>query len=148
MLFSCVLCLSLVMRVVFKSTSSMYCLVYCSSVLLKPCCVLCQVLEQFLKPGEEMEYAAPDLLEKTRYALWRAAEIRKALREGRQPAPPPDAGTGMPGGDAFAAGAAGGDMFSGPAYDQSMPGEEQQGAAPGGCSSCKQCWPVRCARLA
>jgi vacuolar protein sorting-associated protein VTA1 len=88
------------------------------------CCVLRQVLEQFLKPGEEMEYAAPDLLEKTRYALWRAAEIRKALREGRQPAPPPDAGTGMPGG------AAGGDMFAGPAYEQSMPGE-QQGVPPG-----------------
>jgi hypothetical protein len=93
--------------------------------------VLLQVLEQFLKPGEEMEYAAPDLLEKTRYALWRAAEIRKALREGRQPAPPPDAGSSMPEGAA-----GGGDMFAGPAYEQSMPGEQQQaGMPPGQCSS-------------
>ncbi|WIA08906.1 hypothetical protein OEZ85_008325 [Tetradesmus obliquus] len=83
--------------------------------------IFLQVLEQFLKPGEEMEYDAPDLLEKTRYALWRAAEIRKALREGRQPAPPPDAGTAVPGG---AAGGSG-DMFSGPAYEQSTPGEQQ-----------------------
>ncbi|WIA28963.1 hypothetical protein OEZ86_011498 [Tetradesmus obliquus] len=82
--------------------------------------IFLQVLEQFLKPGEEMEYDAPDLLEKTRYALWRAAEIRKALREGRQPAPPPDAGTAVPGGAG-----AGGDMFSGPAYEQSTPGEQQ-----------------------
>uniref|UniRef100_A0A383WE14 Vta1/callose synthase N-terminal domain-containing protein n=1 Tax=Tetradesmus obliquus TaxID=3088 RepID=A0A383WE14_TETOB len=88
--------------------------------------IFLQVLEQFLKPGEEMEYDAPDLLEKTRYALWRAAEIRKALREGRQPAPPPDAGTAVPGG---AAGGSG-DMFSGPAYEQSTPGE-QQGPPPG-----------------
>eukprot|EP00775_Hariotina_reticulata_P010309 gene10309-10468_t len=52
--------------------------------------IFLQVLEQFLEPGEQMEDMAPDLLEKIRYALWRAAEIRKALREGRQPAPPPD----------------------------------------------------------
>ncbi|EFJ44337.1 hypothetical protein VOLCADRAFT_118821 [Volvox carteri f. nagariensis] len=32
-----------------------------------------------------------DLLEKQRYCAWRAAEIRKALREGRQPTPPPSA---------------------------------------------------------
>lgn len=30
-----------------------------------------------------------DLFEKQRYAVWRAAEIRKALREGREPLPPP-----------------------------------------------------------
>lgn len=32
-----------------------------------------------------------DLFEKQRYAAWRAAEIRKAEREGRQPTPPPEA---------------------------------------------------------
>ncbi|KAF6254768.1 Vta1 like-domain-containing protein [Scenedesmus sp. NREL 46B-D3] len=90
--------------------------------------IFLQVLEQFLKPGEELEYAAPDLLLKTRYALWRAAEIRKALREGRQPAPPPEAGSDMA--DGSAPGVAGADMFSGPSYEQSMPGK-QQGMPPG-----------------
>jgi vacuolar protein sorting-associated protein VTA1 len=56
--------------------------------------IFMQVLEQFLDKGEEMEVAAPDILEKIRYALWRAAEIRRATREGRLPAPPPDAGNG------------------------------------------------------
>lgn len=80
------------------------------------------MLEQFLDKGEELEVAAPDLLEKTRYALWRAAEIRKALREGRAPAPPPDLGAGgMPGGAD--------DPFAGPAY-------EAGSSAPGGRPPC------------
>jgi len=92
-----------------------------------------QVLEQFLDKGEEMEYAEPEAFEKARYALWRAAELRKAIREGRPPAPPPEpadvaaavAGAaaegayGSSGGGADGGGSGGGgaDLFAGPAYD-------------------------------
>ncbi|KXZ46837.1 hypothetical protein GPECTOR_40g571 [Gonium pectorale] len=48
-----------------------------------------------------------ELVEKQRYCLWRAAEIRKALREGRQPLPPPAAGANG-GGGGSAASASGG----------------------------------------
>ncbi len=41
-----------------------------------------QILNQF-------EPVEGDMFEKQRYCAWRAAEIRKALREGRQPTPPP-----------------------------------------------------------
>lgn len=43
--------------------------------------VCLQILNQF---GE----VQPDLLEKQRYAAWRAADINKAIKEGRTPAPP------------------------------------------------------------
>ncbi|CAG9465387.1 unnamed protein product [Pedinophyceae sp. YPF-701] len=46
--------------------------------------IFLQMLEVFDKDG-----ALPDAIGKrAKYALWRAAEIRKALREGRQPAAP------------------------------------------------------------
>eukprot|EP00879_Flechtneria_rotunda_P007323 GHRR01007682.1.p1 GENE.GHRR01007682.1~~GHRR01007682.1.p1 ORF type:complete len:432 (+),score=152.84 GHRR01007682.1:237-1532(+) len=91
--------------------------------------IFLQVLEQFYDKSEEMLEMAPDLVEKIRYALWRAAEIRKALREGRQPAPPPDTtATGAndteptrPGGAAADALRDSGDMFAGPSYEQSQP---------------------------
>lgn len=89
-------------------------------------------MEQFLDKGEEMEYAEPEAFEKARYALWRAAELRKAIREGRPPAPPPEpadvaaavAGAaaegayGSSGGGADGgSGGGGADLFAGPAYD-------------------------------
>jgi hypothetical protein len=52
-----------------------------------------QIINQF----GELEQ---DLAEKQRYALWRAAEINKALRAGRAPPLPPDAGAAPAGGDA------------------------------------------------
>mgnify|MGYP001807217039 CR=1 FL=1 len=51
-----------------------------------------QILNQFEGEGG----VDSELFEKQRYCAWRAAEIRKALREGRQPTPPP-AGTPAPG---------------------------------------------------
>ncbi|GLI59519.1 hypothetical protein VaNZ11_001413 [Volvox africanus] len=47
--------------------------------------VFIEILNQF-EGGVDSE-----LLEKQRYCAWRAAEIRKAVREGRQPMPPPSA---------------------------------------------------------
>lgn len=47
-----------------------------------------QILNQFKDEGLE-----PDLVDMQRYAAWKAADIRKALREGRSPTP------GAPGGD-------------------------------------------------
>eukprot|EP00878_Enallax_costatus_P002726 GHUV01002915.1.p1 GENE.GHUV01002915.1~~GHUV01002915.1.p1 ORF type:complete len:286 (+),score=107.16 GHUV01002915.1:222-1079(+) len=100
--------------------------------------IFLQVLDQFLDPGDDPEVVCPDLLEKTRYALWRAAEIRKALRDGRTPAPPPDIAAGAAAGAAQAA-AAGGDPFAGPAYEpsthddyQQQPSPQQQQPPPGG----------------
>lgn len=79
-----------------------------------------QVLEQFLGKGQELEYEEPEAVEKARYALWRAAELRKALREGRPPAPPPEpadaAAAAAAGGYGSSGGGAGDDMFAGPAY--------------------------------
>ena len=51
-----------------------------------------QILNQFKNEGLEA-----DLVDMQRYAAWKAADIRKALREGRTPTP------GAPGGDAPAA---------------------------------------------
>ena len=51
-----------------------------------------QILNQFKDQGLET-----DLVDMQRYAAWKAADIRKALREGRTPTP------GAPGGDAPAA---------------------------------------------
>jgi hypothetical protein len=59
-----------------------------------------QIINQF----GELE---PDLVEKQRYALWRAAEINKALRAGRTPPLPPDAGAAPAGTNAD-------DLFAGP----------------------------------
>lgn len=42
-----------------------------------------QILNQF---GEQ----PADMVERQKYASWRAAEINKAIREGRAPAPPPE----------------------------------------------------------
>jgi vacuolar protein sorting-associated protein VTA1 len=79
------------------------------------------VLEQFLDKGKELEYEEPEAAEKARYALWRAAELRKALREGRPPLPPPepaDMGAAMAGAAAGSSGGgAEGDMFAGPSYE-------------------------------
>lgn len=47
-----------------------------------------QILNQFKDEGLEA-----DLVDMQRYAAWKAADIRKALREGRSPTP------GAPGGD-------------------------------------------------
>ncbi|KAL3144902.1 hypothetical protein ABBQ32_003413 [Trebouxia sp. C0010 RCD-2024] len=47
-----------------------------------------EILNQFKDEGLE-----PDLVDMQRYAAWKAADIRKALREGRSPTP------GAPGGD-------------------------------------------------
>ena len=61
--------------------------------------IVVQILNQF--KGEGLEN---DLLEMQRYAAWKAADIRKALREGRTPAPgapgddPPMASTLTPSG--------------------------------------------------
>lgn len=103
--------------------------------------LLLKVLEQF--HGNEMEETAPDIVEKTRYALWRAAEIRKALREGRQPAPPPDAG--MPAAAGTGSSAAAGDLFAGPAYERSMPDQAEQpppGALKGSMQQTGQQLPI------
>ncbi|PNW84454.1 hypothetical protein CHLRE_03g145227v5 [Chlamydomonas reinhardtii] len=54
--------------------------------------VFIEILNQFEGEGG----VDSELFEKQRYCAWRAAEIRKALREGRQPTPPP-AGTPAPG---------------------------------------------------
>lgn len=51
-----------------------------------------QILNQFKDEGLET-----DLVDMQRYAAWKAADIRKALREGRTPTP------GAPGGDVLAA---------------------------------------------
>ena len=51
-----------------------------------------QILNQFKDEGLEA-----DLVDMQRYAAWKAADIRKALREGRTPTP------GAPGGDVPAA---------------------------------------------
>ena len=51
-----------------------------------------QILNQFKDEGLET-----DLVDMQRYAAWKAADIRKALREGRPPTP------GAPGGDVPAA---------------------------------------------
>jgi hypothetical protein len=83
------------------------------------------VLEQFLDKGEELELVEPEAVEKARYALWRAAELRKAIREGRPPAPPPEpadvaaavAGAAADGAYGSSGGGAGGDMFAGPAFE-------------------------------
>jgi hypothetical protein len=86
-------------------------------------CCGAQVLEQFLGHGEELELAEPEAVEKARYALWRAAELRKAIREGRPPAPPPEpadvaaAVAGAVSEYGSSGGGAGGDMFAGPAYE-------------------------------
>jgi vacuolar protein sorting-associated protein VTA1 len=40
-----------------------------------------------------------ELFDKQRYCAWRAAEIRKALREGRTPSPPPSAQAAAGGAD-------------------------------------------------
>lgn len=64
------------------------------------------VLNQFGDPD-------PDIIEKQRYAMWRAGEIRKAVREGRPPVPPPDASGGADG-HAPGGGRAGDDLFAGP----------------------------------
>jgi vacuolar protein sorting-associated protein VTA1 len=83
-----------------------------------------QVLEQFLGKGEEMDVAYPDVVEKARYALWRAAELRKAQREGRPPAPPPEPAEAAAAVAAAAGSSGGGDggLFAGPAYDASAAG--------------------------
>ena len=54
--------------------------------------LLVQILNQFKSEGLET-----DLVDMQRYAAWKAADIRKALREGRTPTP------GAPGDDAPAA---------------------------------------------
>lgn len=87
------------------------------------------MLEQFLGKGEELELVEPEAVEKARYALWRAAELRKAIREGRAPVPPPEpadmaaavasAAAAADGGayGSSGGGAGGGDMFAGPSYE-------------------------------
>lgn len=91
--------------------------------------IFLQVLEQFLGKGEELELVEPEAVEKARYALWRAAELRKAVREGRAPVPPPEpadmaaavaGAAAAEGGGAYGSsggGAGGGDMFAGPSYE-------------------------------
>ncbi|KAG2495255.1 hypothetical protein HYH03_006528 [Edaphochlamys debaryana] len=54
--------------------------------------VFIEILNQF-DGGVDQE-----LFEKQRYCAWRAADIRKALREGRQPTPPPSNVKTAPGG--------------------------------------------------
>ncbi|KAG2454757.1 hypothetical protein HYH02_000592 [Chlamydomonas schloesseri] len=56
--------------------------------------VFIEILNQFEGEGG----VDSELFEKQRYCAWRAAEIRKALREGRQPTPPPAATTTAPAG--------------------------------------------------
>ncbi|GLC66007.1 hypothetical protein PLESTF_000371800 [Pleodorina starrii] len=68
-----------------------------TSVAFYAASVFIEILNQF-EGGVDAE-----LLEKQRYCAWRAAEIRKALREGRQPTPPPAAATAGPAGDGSAA---------------------------------------------
>lgn len=62
-----------------------------------------------------------DLVDMQRYAAWKAADIRKALREGRTPTP------GAPGDDLSANSAASGDMGM-PSVSQSQNGNDMPGA--------------------
>ncbi|KAG2439993.1 hypothetical protein HXX76_004110 [Chlamydomonas incerta] len=73
--------------------------------------VFIEILNQFEGEGG----VDAELFDKQRYCAWRAAEIRKALREGRQPTPPPAAtppppaaGTGPDGSSGGAGGGSGG----------------------------------------
>ena len=75
----------------------------------------------------------PEAVEKARYALWRAAELRKALREGRPPVPPPEpadmaaavaGAAAAEGAYGSSGGGAGGDLFGGPAYEGGAPAYE------------------------
>ena len=51
-----------------------------------------QILNQFKDEGLE-----DDLIDMQRYAAWKAADIRKALREGRTPTPGAPGGGDAPG---------------------------------------------------
>ena len=102
------------------------------------CCALdalsLQITSQFndKDPASGEKELDADLAQKARYSVWRAAEIRKALKEGRPPVPPssdlfiPAGGAGdgaAEGGLGTGAAAADRDPFAGPAYDQGDHGD-------------------------
>ena len=95
-----------------KSTSTAF---YAASVFM-------EILNQF---GP----LAADVAEAQRYSAWKAADIRKALREGRRPLAGPPPGKGGSGGDGAVEGGGGGDLLDLPSPSPPAPARASDPAA-------------------